>query len=151
MLNTPQGLEQAIKIVFFILSDFLINIWMCFHQDTECRVTVQSSTKTQYEQQCTTSYENVCTGHGYSKKCSNVPKQNCHQVWKDKIKPTLVEIYNFRFQSRLQFLTQSDNVDRCQRSDVTRFQFRYWFMFLTLLLYGGGVYHPPYRKMAITP
>ena len=44
---------------------------------------------------------------------------------KNKIKPTLAEIYNFRFQSRLQFLTQSDNVDRCQRRDATRFQFRY--------------------------
>ena len=49
-------------------------------QDTECRVSIESSEQTTYEQQCSTVYENVCTGSGYHKKCSNVPKQQCQQV-----------------------------------------------------------------------
>ena len=33
-----------------------------------------------YKQECRTSYENVCSGEGYHKKCSSVPRQQCNQA-----------------------------------------------------------------------
>ena len=43
-------------------------------------MTVKTGTKTVYEQQCSTVYQEKCSGHGYKQTCAPAPTQKCQQV-----------------------------------------------------------------------